>query len=214
MNDFQQKFLAFAFKQGALQFGNFKLRSGRVSPYYFNSGAFSDGASLATLASYYADTIIQHFDEDFMLFGPAYKGISLVTATAVILNRDYDKKTNYAFNRKEEKAHGDGGWIVGAPVDGKVIIVEDVITSGASIKAVVDLIRKQAGEPIAATIALDRAERADGEEESIANIVEATLGLKVIPIADAYDLLKFVENKSELKRHADSMRAYLQEYAV
>lgn len=214
MNNLQQNFLAFAFEQGALQFGKFKLRSGRVSPYYFNSGAFSNGASLATLASYYADTIIRHFDEDFMLFGPAYKGISLVTATAVILNRDYDKKTDYAFNRKEQKAHGDGGWIVGAPVDGKVIIVEDVITSGASIKAAAALIRNQAAEPIAAVISLDRAERSGGEHESIANIIEETLGIKVVPIANAYDLLDFVENTSKLQRHADAMGIYLKKYAV
>ena len=205
MNDRQQKFLEFAFKQGALQFGNFKLRSGRVSPYYFNSGAFSDGASLATLASFYAGTIIQHFDRDYMLYGPAYKGIALVTATAVILNRNYKKKIDYAFNRKEEKPHGDGGWIVGAPVEGQVIIVEDVITSGASIKSAADMIRKQAAEPIAAIIALDRAERADGEQVSIANIVEKTQGFKIIPIANAYDLLEFVEQNHELHQHADAM---------
>ena len=210
----QQKFVSFAFEQGALQFGEFVLNSGRTSPYFINTGSFSRGADLSTLASFYAATITQNISVDFMLYGPAYKGIPLAVSTAVALHREYGLSVPYAFNRKEAKDHGDHGWIVGSPLYGQVVIVEDVVTSGISINTAVDIIRSQGAEPVAVVICLDRMERAVDSSVSAVELVRQTHGIDVFAIATVCDLLEYVKSADSLQHHAASMKSYMDTYVT
>ena len=190
--DYKNRFFELALRKGNLGFGRFTLKSGRISPYFFNAGGFDDGASLAELASCYADAIVQSGLRFDMLFGPAYKGIPLAASTAVALHMHHGRNVAFAFNRKEAKDHGEGGVIVGAPLSGRVLIVDDVISAGTSVRESIDIIRAAAAEPAGVAIALDRQERGAGEL-SAAQEVDREYGIRCISIAGLDDLIRYLE---------------------
>ncbi|MGK2924050.1 MAG: orotate phosphoribosyltransferase [Lysobacterales bacterium] len=193
--DYKSRFFELALRKGNLGFGRFTLKSGRVSPYFFNAGGFADGASLAQLADCYADALVASGVVVDMLFGPAYKGIPLAAATAVALHARHGRNVPFAFNRKEAKDHGEGGTIVGAPLRGKVLIVDDVISAGTSVRESIDIIRAAAAEPAGVAIALDRQERGSGAH-SAAQEVRREYGIPCIAIAGLDDLVRFLESGS------------------
>lgn len=212
-------FVRFAIDQGVLRFGSFITKSGRNSPYFFNAGLFHHGASLGKLASFYAQTLLHSGVAFDMLFGPAYKGIPLAAATAVALaNQGHD--TAFAFNRKEAKDHGEGGTLVGAPLQGRVVIIDDVITAGTSVRESVDIIRAAGAEPAAVLIALDRMERAgqDGElsPHSAVQAAEQRYGMPVISIASLTDILALAETDaaSAVAEHRQAILDYRARYGV
>jgi len=211
--NYSTEFLKFALDYGVLRFGNFTLKSGRVSPYFFNAGLFNSGAALARLGKFYAQAI-DSADLDFdTLFGPAYKGIPLVSATAIALAEIQQRDLPYAFNRKEIKAHGEGGCIVGARLSGRVLIIDDVITAGTALREAVEIIHSQGASAAGVVIALDRQERGQGDRSAIQE-VEQELGLKVISIARLDDLIDFVHQQEELTPQLAAISAYRQEYGV
>ncbi|HWL62807.1 MAG TPA: orotate phosphoribosyltransferase [Steroidobacteraceae bacterium] len=187
MQDYASEFIRLALARNALRFGEFTLKSGRVSPYFFNAGSFDDGASLAVLGRCYAAAIVQSGLAFDMLFGPAYKGIPLVAATAAALYNDHARNMPYAFNRKEAKTHGEGGSIVGRPLAGRVLIVDDVITAGTAIRESIEIIRAAGGQPVGVALALDRQERgrdAQGNDlpESAVQEVQRLYGIPAVSI--------------------------------
>ncbi len=214
-----QDFVKFAIEAGVLRFGEFRTKAGRLSPYFFNSALFDDGAKLARLAEFYARRLLASGCAFDMLFGPAYKGITLAAATAVAL-AGLGRNTPFAFNRKEAKAHGEGGTLVGAPVRGRVVIVDDVITDGASKRASVELLRAAGGAPAAVLIALDRMERggtdAQLSERSAVEDFEREYGLPVISIATVQDLLQYLRSNADPALGTDFARvaAYRERYGV
>lgn len=217
----RNEFVRFALDQGVLRFGEFKVKSGRLSPYFFNAGLFNSGASVGRLAQFYAQALIDSEVKFDMLFGPAYKGIPLSTATAIALANHPEmngQDVPFAFNRKEAKAHGEGGTLVGAPLKGKVIIIDDVITAGTSVGESVDIIRAAGAEPAGVLIALDRMERAGPDnalsENSAVQEVSKKYGIPVISIASLSDIMFYLENNSELAAHQQSVAAYRQRYGV
>ena len=214
IDNLRQAFLSFAYEFGALQFGEFVLNSGRTSPYFLNTGLFSTGETLSRLSSFYAEVIMQNVSGDFMLYGPAYKGIPLVASTAIELERGHGVSVPFAFNRKEAKDHGDTGWTVGAPILGQVVIVEDVITSGISIDRAVEIIRSQGATPTTVVISLDRMERSAQSDQSAVQSIRRRHEINVYSVASVYDLIEFVERKSELRQYADSLQHYLDQYVV
>lgn len=192
MQDYQSRFLDYCLKRGALKFGEFTLKSGRISPYFFNAGIFNQGADLAALGAFYADAI-QHANIDFdLLFGPAYKGIPLAAITASALYQYHQRDIPYAFDRKEAKDHGEGGITVGAAIRGKVMIIDDVITAGTAIRQSMQLIESLGAEVCAVTIALDRQEKGQGESSAIQEL--EALGVRVIPIIRLADILQYLQN--------------------
>ena len=193
MQGYKNRFFELALRKGNLSFGNFTLKSGRISPYFFNAGGFDDGASLAVLADCYAESIIESGISFNMLFGPAYKGIPLAAATAVALNNGYNRNIPYAFNRKEAKDHGEGGMIVGAPLAGKVLIIDDVISAGTSVRESIDIITAAGAEPAGIAIALDRQERGRGELSAVQE-VNRDYGIPCTAIAGLEDLIRFLED--------------------
>jgi orotate phosphoribosyltransferase len=213
MHHYQREFLDFAIASGVLRFGEFTLKSGRVSPYFFNAGLFNHGAALARLGGFYADAILEsgvHFD---VLFGPAYKGIPLVAAVAIALAERHGRDLPWCFNRKEAKDHGEGGSIVGAPLAGRVLIVDDVITAGTAIRESVSLITAQGAKPAGVAIALDREERGTGALSAVQE-VEQSLGLAVIRIAGLTALLEYLGGRPELAGHRAAVERYRAEYGV
>ena len=210
--DFRQDFLAFSLAQGVLKFGAFMTKSGRNSPYFFNSGLFNDGESLRRLGEYYADAYLASGIQCDQLFGPAYKGIPLAAATAVALAaRGFNLP--YTFDRKEAKDHGEGGKIVGAPLKGRVLIVDDVITDGGAKREAIDLIRAHGATPVAILIALDRQERGRGERSPVQEL-ESEYGVRVITIAALGDLFTFMRGRGELTEFMPSIEAYREAYGV
>jgi orotate phosphoribosyltransferase len=212
MPDFRQGFLDFALKQGVLKFGSFMTKSGRNTPYFFNSGLFNSGESLRRLGDYYAQAFVESGIQCDQLFGPAYKGIPLVAATAVALaarGRDYP----WSFNRKEAKDHGEGGTIVGAPLAGRVLIVDDVITDGGAKREAIELIRAGGATPAAVLIALDRQERGRGDRSPVQEI-EHDFGIPVIAIATLADLLVYMRGRTSLAGHLSGIEAYREAYGV
>jgi len=214
-------FVRFALAEGVLRFGQFKVKSGRVSPYFFNAGLFNHGASVARLAQFYADALVASGVAFDMLFGPAYKGITLATATAMALAGHpgmHGRAVPFAFNRKEAKDHGEGGTLVGAPLAGRVVIVDDVITAGTSVRESVDIIRAAGGEPAAVLIALDRMERAGSDTNLAAHSavqeVTRTYGIPVISIASLTDILALINDDPAFSEHRDAVRAYRDRYGV
>ncbi len=207
-----QEFIAFAVAQQVLRFGQFRTKAGRDSPYFFNAGLFNDGDSLGRLAQFYASTALSGSIAFDMLFGPAYKGIPLVAAIAVAL-ADQGKNYPFAFNRKEAKDHGEGGLMIGAPLKGRVLIVDDVISAGTSVRESVDLIRSAGAEPAGVLIALDRMERGQGAFSAVQE-VERDFGIPVIAVANLTDLLLYLERRPEFEEHRKAVTAYRERYGV
>jgi orotate phosphoribosyltransferase len=194
MHDYKQTFIELALARGALRFGSFTLKSGRVSPYFFNAGLFNTGSALGTLARCYADAIVAAGLQFDVLFGPAYKGIPLATATAVALAEQHGRDLPWVFNRKETKAHGEGGSLVGAPLAGRTLIVDDVITAGVAIRESIEIIRAAGATPCGVLLAVDRQERGHGERSAVQE-VEQELGLPVTSIITLADLLGHMETR-------------------
>jgi orotate phosphoribosyltransferase len=212
MADFRQAFLAFSLAREVLRFGEFVTKAGRRSPYFFNAGLFDDGESLRRLGQFYADALLASGIAFDQLFGPAYKGITLAAATAIAL-AEKGHNVPFCFNRKEAKDHGEGGQIVGAPLAGRVVIVDDVITDGAAKREAIELIRAQGAEPVAVLIALDRMERGQGEASAVQEL-QSRFGVPVVAIATLDDLMTFIGGRQELKAHAPRVAAYRAQYGV
>ena len=206
MTSFRHSFLAFALEREVLRFGRFITKAGRESPYFFNAGLFNDGESLRRLGQYYADALIAARIPYDQLFGPAYKGIILAAATAIAL-AEKGHNVPYSFNRKETKDHGEGGTVVGAPLQGRVMIVDDVITAGTSVRESVELIRSHGAEPAGVVIALDRMEKGR-DERSAAQEVQDALGIPVVAIANLEDLMSFLATRPELSARMADVAAY------
>jgi orotate phosphoribosyltransferase len=215
MSDHRHRFLQLALRADALRFGQFTLKSGRISPYFFNAGRFDSGAALAALASCYADAVEMAGLDFDVLFGPAYKGIPLATALACEYARR-GRDLPLAFNRKEAKTHGEGGQLIGAALSGrKVLIVDDVITAGTAIREALALIQQAGGIPAGIVIALDRQERVDLQSDmSAAQAVTRTHGIPVIAVAGLSDLLAFVGESADLCTHREALLAYRARYGV
>ncbi len=209
---FRQEFLRFALECDVLRFGEFKTKSGRLSPYFFNSGLFNTGESLLRLGRYYADAAIASGVAFDMTFGPAYKGIPLVSALAIGL-AEKGHNLPYSFNRKEAKDHGEGGLIVGAPLAGRVLIVDDVITAGTSVKESVQIIRAAGATPAGVLIMIDRMERGTGTLSAVQD-VEAQFGIPVIAIAALPDVLALVSATATLAEHKQKIEVYRETYGV
>lgn len=213
MKDYQREFIEFALQTGVLKFGSFTLKSGRKSPYFFNSGLFNSGACLARLGRFYARTIAESGLEFDVLFGPAYKGIPLASTTVVALADQHDRDVPYVFNRKEVKDHGEGGQLVGAELKGKVLIIDDVISAGTSVRESVDIIRAAGAEPAGVVIALDRQERGQGDLSAIQE-VQAEHNIPVFNIISLTDLLGYLQDSPELGEHLPTVKAYRDQYGV
>ena len=207
-----QDFVAFSVEAGVLRFGEFKTKAGRLSPYFFNAGLFDDGRKLGELARYYAQAAIASGIGYDVIFGPAYKGITLAAATAVAL-ADLGHNVPFCFNRKEAKDHGEGGNIVGAPLKGRALIVDDVITEGAAKREAIELIRASGAIPAGILIALDRQERGQGEL-SATQEVSRDHGLPVIAIATLADILATLEGRPEHRQHVEKIEEYRRRYGV
>ncbi len=204
------EFLALAIKKKVLKFGQFTLKSGRISPYFFNAGLFDDGYSLSLLGDYYAQTIKASGLSFDMLYGPAYKGIPLATAISVSWYRMYNENIPVAFNRKEKKAHGEGGMLIGAPVRGKVLIVDDVVSAGTSVRESIDLISQEGAAVVGIAVALDRQERGNGELSAMQEL-QQQFDLKTLSIADLSALFDYLEGDDE---NAQRIADYRQKYGV
>ena len=216
MHDYQQDFLALALEHQALKFGAFTLKSGRLSPYFFNAGLFNDGSALARLGRCYAAALKRSGIAFDMLFGPAYKGIPLVSACAIGFAEREGRNLPWAFNRKEAKDHGESGRVVGSPLKGRVVIVDDVITAGTAIRESVELIRSAGAEPVAVALALDRQERGQGARSAVQE-VEAEYGLRCVSILTLDDLIEaFAGHTARGIEPAQlaSLRNYRQSYGV
>lgn len=212
-DEHEHAFLQFALDVGVLRFGEFTLKSGRVSPYFFNAGLFNSGAALSRLAYFYASALNNLEPEPFMLFGPAYKGIPLASATATALADHYQRDVAFTFNRKEVKDHGEGGQLVGASLNGDVVIVDDVITAGTSVRESVDIISAAGARATAVIIALDREEAVTEEGDSAIAQVAKTFGLRVHALARFSTLLEFLSERPEHADHLDALRAYQTRYS-
>jgi orotate phosphoribosyltransferase len=213
MQQYKQDFLDFAIDVGVLRFGEFTLKSGRTSPYFFNAGLFNTGGHLARLGRFYAQAIIDANTEFDVLFGPAYKGIPLAAAASIALADHHDLDMPYCFNRKEAKDHGEGGNLVGAPLQGRILIIDDVITAGTAIRESLDLIGAAGATATGVVIALDRQERGQGDRSAIQE-VEQDLGLKVTSIVTLGELQDYLGDKPEYQSALENISAYREQYGV
>lgn len=211
MQQYQRDFIQLAIDHGALKFGEFTLKSGRVSPYFFNAGSFQSGAALAALGRFYADALTTSGVEYDLLFGPAYKGIPLAAATAIALADGHGRDVPYCFNRKEAKSHGEGGSLVGAPLQGRVAIVDDVITAGTAVREVMSLITGAGAQPAAVMVGLNRQERGRGQLSAIQE-VERDFGIPVVSIVTLDNLVEFLEDQGWDSQLVNRITAYRQEY--
>ena len=212
MSDFRQDFLHFALEQKVLKFGQFTTKAGRQSPYFFNAGLFNDGYSMLQLARFYARSIIASEVKFDMLFGPAYKGIILAAATAMML-AEQGINVPYAYNRKEAKDHGEGGILVGAPLQGKVLIIDDVISAGTSVRESVQIIQQSDASPAGVAIALDRMEKGNSHTSAVQE-VQQQYQIPVIPIATLDNLLQMLESENSLAEYRQPVANYRQQYGV
>jgi len=210
--DFSRDFLALAERKGVLRFGEFKTKAGRLSPYFFNTALFDDGKSFGELCNYYAQAIRASGLSFDMLFGPAYKGIPLATGTAMQLAAQ-GSNTSFCFNRKEAKDHGEGGTLVGAPLKGRVIVVDDVISAGTSVRESVEIIRAAGAELAGVIIAIDRMERGTGEK-SAAQEVRDAFGVPVVAVTNLDDLMRFIADDPRLTEYLPAVQAYRKTYGV
>ena len=213
MKDYQKEFIEFAIEKQVLKFGEFTLKSGRISPYFFNAGLFNTGRDLARLGRFYAAALQDSAIDYDLLFGPAYKGIPIATTTAVALSNDYDLDVPYCFNRKEAKTHGEGGSLVGSELIGKVMLVDDVITAGTAIRESMDIINAHKAELAGVLIALDRQEKGKAELSAIQE-VERDYDAKVISIVQLADVVSYLETLPEMQPHLDSVQAYRAQYGI
>jgi orotate phosphoribosyltransferase len=213
MKQFQRDFIEFALARQVLKFGQFTLKSGRTSPYFFNAGLFNTGSDLAKLGRFYAAAIQDAAIEFDVLFGPAYKGIPIATTTAVALADHHHRDVPYCFNRKEAKAHGEGGNLVGSPLKGRIMLVDDVITAGTAIRESMQLIQAQGATLSGVLVALDRQERGQGELSAIQE-VERDFNTKVVAIVSLPDLISYLADKPEMAEHLEAVEAYRAQYGV
>ncbi|MDN3393028.1 MULTISPECIES: orotate phosphoribosyltransferase [unclassified Pseudoalteromonas] len=213
MKDYQKEFIEFALEKQVLKFGEFTLKSGRTSPYFFNAGLFNTGRDLARLGRFYAAALEDSSIEYDVLFGPAYKGIPIATTTAVALADHYDKDVPYCFNRKEKKAHGEGGTLVGSELNGKIMLVDDVITAGTAIRESMEIIAQNGADLSGVLIALDRQEKGKAELSAIQE-VERDFNTKVISIVKLADLISYLEVQGTMDEHLASVKAYRDQYGV
>ncbi|MEJ2529260.1 MAG: orotate phosphoribosyltransferase [Candidatus Thiodiazotropha sp.] len=213
MQDYQQEFLDFALDVGVLKFGEFTLKSGRISPYFFNAGLFNTGASLARLGRYYAQAIVDSGITFDVLYGPAYKGIPLAAVTAAALHDQHGQDIPYAFNRKEAKDHGEGGVIVGHALEGKVMIIDDVISAGTSVRESVEIIQSEKALPAGVVIALDRQERGQGKRSAIQE-VESDYGIPVSAIVHLEQLIEYLQQKDNDSESLLRIQTYRNRYGV
>jgi orotate phosphoribosyltransferase len=212
MQDYQTEFLNFALEKGVLRFGEFTLKSGRISPYFFNAGLFNSGSALARLGRFYAQAIVDSGITFDVLYGPAYKGIPLAAVTAAALYDHHQIDTPYAFNRKEAKSHGEGGSIVGHALEGQILIIDDVITAGTAIRESMDIIEAEGAKPAGVVIALDRQEKGKGDKSAIQE-VEQDYGIPVASIAKLENVIGFLEQQGDAD-HLANIRAYRDQYGI
>jgi len=213
MRDYQKAFIEFALSREVLRFGEFTLKSGRVSPYFFNAGLFNTGSALARLGQYYAEAIVESDLEFDVLFGPAYKGIPLAAACSVALADHHQRDVPYSFNRKEAKAHGEGGNIVGSPLQGRILIIDDVITAGTAIRESMQIIDAAGAKPAGVLIALDRQEKGSGELSAIQE-VEQQYGIPVLSIIKLENLISYLEQQPDMQTNLAAVKAYREQYGI
>ncbi|MEM6052809.1 orotate phosphoribosyltransferase [Erwinia sp. P7711] len=213
MKAWQRQFIEFAINKQVLKFGEFTLKSGRTSPYFFNAGLFNTGRDLALLGRFYAQALVDSGIDFDLIFGPAYKGIPIATTTAVALADHHDRDVPYCFNRKEAKEHGEGGTLVGSPLQGRIMLVDDVITAGTAIRESMEIISANNATLAGVLISLDRQERGRGQESAIQE-VERDYGCKVISIITLNDLVTWLEEKPELADRLITVQAYRKEYGI
>lgn len=213
MQDYQKDFIEFALKNDVLRFGEFTLKSGRISPYFFNAGLFNSGEALAKLGQYYAAAIKESAVKFDILFGPAYKGIPLATTCAVALYEHQNTNIPYSFNRKEAKSHGEGGNIVGAALEGDILIIDDVITAGTAIREAMDIIAAANAKPAGVIIALDRQEKGTGETSAIQE-VEQQYNIPVLSIIKLEHLITYIDGNSDFAKFTDKVKAYREQYGI
>ena len=213
MRDYQREFIKFAIAQEVLRFGQFTLKSGRVSPYFFNAGLFNTGKRLAALGRFYAAAIKDSGIEADVLFGPAYKGIPIASATAVQLAEQFDIDMPWCFNRKEAKAHGEGGVMVGSPLAGRVLIIDDVITAGTAIREVMTLVQGAGAQAVAVVVAVDRQERGQRELSAIQEVAR-DFGLPVLSIISLTQIINYLEETGLHAEHLQAVRAYRDEFGI
>jgi len=209
----QHRFIELALDYDVLKFGEFKLKSGRVSPYFFNAGLFNTGRALAELGKCYAQAIIDSGISYDVLFGPAYKGIPLVAVTAMALSQEHGIDMPYAFNRKEKKDHGEGGMIVGAELEGRVLILDDVITAGTAIREAIDIIDKNDASAVGIVIALDRMEKGQGDRSAVQELKD-DYGLQVSSVVNIAHLIQFLDEKGDQEEMLDAMKFYRAEFGI
>lgn len=213
MQAYQREFIRFAIERGVLRFGEFKLKSGRTSPYFFNAGLFNSGSALARLGDFYAAAVMDSGLDFDVVFGPAYKGIPLAAATAIALAQQHGRDLPWCFNRKEAKDHGEGGTLVGAPLTGRVLIVDDVITAGTAIREVMQIIRAQEAQAAGVLIALNRQERGQGQLSAIQE-VERDYGMPVVSIVSLEQVLDYLSQDEQLRQHLPAVSAYRDQYGI
>ncbi|ELA6780431.1 orotate phosphoribosyltransferase [Vibrio alginolyticus] len=213
MKAYQREFIEFALEKEVLKFGEFTLKSGRKSPYFFNAGLFNTGRDLARLGRFYAAALADSGIEFDVLFGPAYKGIPIATTTAVALADHHDIDTPYCFNRKEAKDHGEGGNLVGSALEGRIMLVDDVITAGTAIRESMEIIQANGADLAGVLVAIDRQEKGKGELSAIQE-VERDFGCAIISIISLTDLVTFLEEKGTDKEHLEAVKAYHAEYGI
>jgi len=213
MENYKQQFIEFALARQVLKFGEFTLKSGRVSPYFFNAGLFNQGTDLARLGEFYAAALQDAGLQYDMIFGPAYKGIPIATAVSIALFNRFDINKPVCFNRKETKDHGEGGNLIGSPLRGKVLLVDDVITAGTAIRESMQIIQANEAQLSAVLIALNRQERGNGELSAIQE-VERDYQCDVLSIIDFADLMAFIETQPEYQQYLPAMRAYREQYGI
>ena len=213
MQAYQREFIRFAIERGVLRFGEFTLKSGRSSPYFFNAGLFNSGLALAQLGRFYAAAVVDSGIAFDVLFGPAYKGIPLAAATAVALAEQHELDLPWCFNRKEAKTHGEGGSLVGARLEGRVLIVDDVITAGTAIREVMQIIQAQGAQAAGVLIALNREERGQGELSAIQE-VERDFAMPVVSIVSLTQVLEYLADNAQLKQYLPAVQAYREQYGI